>query len=160
MRFITDVMLGRLSRWLRLLGFDTRSDLLDDEDLLGGAKADPRILLTRDKALIDKAQRRNIDCIYVAPPDLKHQIVEIYSYLGQKRIELDPEKSRCPLCNGELEMIPGQDLEGQVPPKVLQYHSDFFKCGNCTKIYWMGRHWENIKKKINDANSLLAKDTG
>jgi len=159
MRFVTDVMVGRLSRWLRLLGYDTRSDVLEDEELLRTAEEEERILLTRDKDLINRAQRKKINSVYIGAPDLEGQILQLFRALGRNSIELDPDKSRCPLCNGRLEKVGVDDLEGNVPPKVLEYHSEFWRCLSCKKVYWMGRHWENIRKKINDANSLLERDS-
>jgi len=155
MRFVTDVMLGRLSRWLRLLGFDTTSGLRDDLRLLQTAAAEGRTLLTRDRALIEQAERMGITCIYISSSQLQDQIVELFESLGSSSIDLDPAKSRCPMCNGELKAVPREQLPDQVPEKVLRYHSEFYVCAACGKIYWMGRHWENIEKKISDANAMI-----
>jgi len=160
MRFVTDVMLGRLSRWLRLLGFDTTSGLREDLRLLQTAATEERTLLTRDRALFEQAERMGISCIYISSSQLKDQIVELFERLGTSSIDLDPAKSRCPMCNGELKAVRREDLPDQVPEKVLHYHSEFFVCTDCRKIYWMGRHWENIEEKINDANALLSKGSG
>jgi len=159
MRFITDVMLGRLSRWLRLLGFDTTSGLREDLGLLQSAASEGRTLLTRDRALMEQAKRMGIDCLYISSAQLEDQIVEVFERLGRSAIDLDPAKSRCPVCNGELNPATRDELPNQVPEKVLRYHSDFYVCRGCGKIYWMGRHWENIEKKINDANALLSKSS-
>lgn len=160
MRFVTDVMLGRLSRWLRLLGFDTASELREDLRLLQSAVAEQRTLLTRDRALIEQGDRMGINCIYISSSQLEDQIVELFQRLGRSTIDLDPAKSRCPMCNGELKTVPRDELPDRVPEKVLIYHSEFFVCASCRKIYWMGRHWENIEKKINDANAVLSKSSG
>lgn len=152
-------MVGRLSRWLRLLGYDTRSDVLEDEELLRTAEEEGRVLLTRDRELIDQAHRKKINGVYIGAPDLEGQILELFRALGKHPIELDPDKSRCPLCNGPLERVGAGEVSQDVPPKVLEYHSQFWRCLSCKKVYWMGRHWENIRKKINDANSLLEGDS-
>jgi uncharacterized protein with PIN domain len=154
-RFITDVMLGRLSRWLRILGYDTRSDLIEDGEILRAAQADSRIVLTRDRDLTNKAHRMGIDCFYVGPPDLEGQLLTVFHRLGFDELELRPDRSRCALCNGELESVGGNDVVNQVPEKVLEFHSEFWRCRACHKVYWMGRHWENIEKEINGLAARL-----
>ncbi len=159
MRFITDVMLGRLSRWLRLLGFDTKSGIVEDDDILKVAEGESRVLLTRDGKLIGQARKMGIESIRIASSDLHGQMVELLRSMGVRRTELDPSRSRCPVCNGDLRMVSGSQVAQEVPAKVLSYHSHFWKCSACGKVYWMGRHWENMKEKINDVNALLDVDS-
>jgi uncharacterized protein with PIN domain len=155
MRLVTDVMLGRLSRWLRVLGYDTRSGLVEDDDLLEVADSESRTLVTRDRSLSARAEKMGIDCIHMTSQHLEKQLIEFFTHLGEKRVKLDPKRARCPVCNGELEEVSREELTDELPPKVLEYHSEFWRCTDCLKTYWMGRHWENIEKKINHANSLL-----
>ena len=160
MRFITDIMLGRLARWLRLLGQDTRSDVAEDAEIIKVASDESRILISRDRGLVEKAAKGGVKSLYIAAPDLKTQIVDLWRGLGLSEIVLDPDLSRCPICNGDLSSIGKDGVEKDVPPKVLEYHEDFWKCRGCGKTYWMGTHWDNMKKQINDANSALARGTG
>jgi hypothetical protein len=157
MRLITDVMLGRLARWLRLLGHDTVSNLVEDEDILDAAARESRTLVSRDRDLVERASRSGLASLYVGPPDLESQIVVLCRHAGLEKIELDPSISRCPMCNGTLSRIEADQAEGRIPHKVLEYHSEFWSCGECGKIYWMGRHWENMKKQINEVNAVLAR---
>jgi uncharacterized protein with PIN domain len=154
-RFITDVMLGRLSRWLRILGHDTRSDLSEDDEILQAARTDSRIILTRDRELTNRAHRMAVDCLYIGAPDLEGQILALFRSLGVRDLELRPDRSRCALCNGELEALGVEDVVDRVPEKVREFHSEFWECRACHKLYWMGRHWENIEKQINGLRARL-----
>ncbi len=155
MRFIADAMLGRLSRWLRLLGHDTLSEPTEDTAILRTAIQDGRTLLTRDKILYQYARRVGASAFFIGEPRLENQLVELSKKVGWKRLEIDPSKSRCPVCNGELSELSRSEVSSKVPEKVLDYHSRFWRCNSCGKIYWMGRHWLSIKKKINGANHVL-----
>ena len=156
MRFIADVMLGRLSRWLRLLGYDTTSEPTEDTAILKAAIAEERTLLTRDKRLYEYAKRLGVDTLFIGQPKLEDQLVELSRKVGWKTLEIDPSRSRCPRCNGKLSELSRSQVSSDVPEKVLSYHSRFWKCDTCGKIYWMGRHWLNIRKKINGANRALS----
>ncbi len=149
MRFIIDLMLGKLSRWLRILGFDALSGVVEDREILNIAKDTSRTILSRDQKLIDQAKARGIPAIYIGQMDVQDQIIELYRSLGLDSIELDPKNSRCPVCNGTLAEKGTEELQDRIPPKVLEYHSRFWECTECQKVYWMGRHWEDIEKKIN-----------
>ncbi len=157
MRFVADVMLGRLSRWLRLLGFDTRSDVRDDLELLRTASEEGRVLLTRDRRLVEQGQRMGINCVHLSSSHLDEQLVELLSRIGKQVVRLDPTVSRCALCNGELAPVVDTRQLEKVPEKVRRHKSDFWICSHCGKIYWQGRHWDNIGKKINDANACLVR---
>ncbi len=158
MRFINDLMLGKLARWLRLLGHDTAYGTLEDQEIIRRAKSESRTILSRDQRLIDTARREDIAAIYVSQANLEDQVVELYDTLGLAEVQLDPDSSRCPLCNGELAGKRPEEVRELVPPKVFEYHSQFWKCVRCDKVYWMGRHWDDIEKKINAANNELARD--
>lgn len=147
MRFIADAMLGKLARWLRLMGYDVdySADLKDDE-LLAGAKG--RTLLTRDRALYKRAKRTGVAALLISETGIKGQLLQLKDEAG---IELQdtPEFARCPLCNGKIESVGKEKLEENVPENI----NDFFKCIACENVYWEGGHWKNIKETIKEVMS-------
>ncbi len=131
MKFIADAMLGKLSRWLRLMGYDVhyKSDF-DDDEIIADAKE--RIILTRDRSLFERVEREGLAAIFIRAMDIKGQLSQLKNESG---IELQdtPALSRCPLCNGEIEKIEKLRI-----------------CKNCQKVYWVGAHWKNIGGLVKD----------
>jgi len=160
MQFITDLMLGRLARWLRLLGFDTSSGFIEDDEILMVAKKEDRSLLTRDKMLFESARRLGIKGFCISSSDLQGQLLELFGELKIDQVTLDPESSRCPVCNGTMARAQVEEVRDRVPQKVREFHRDFWNCSDCGKVYWMGTHWVKIEKEINDLNSKLGRDHG
>ncbi len=102
-RFIADVMLGSLSRWLRLFGFDTlyRNDYTDKE-LIKLSLQEDRILLTRDNALARSKLLKKV--FLIQSEEIREQIIEVLSKI-EISLDLLSLKPRCPVCNGETESI-------------------------------------------------------
>lgn len=153
MRFITDGMLGKLTRWLRLAGQDVvyiRDQSIDSENedmsLLKLARKYSRTLITRDIDLHRIASQRGIKSILIKDTDdVAKQLVKI-SKSTKGPIKIDIEKSRCSVCNGELEAVVSSSVSDEVPDSVLENQKQFWRCKKCGKIYWHGGHWENIGK--------------
>jgi uncharacterized protein with PIN domain len=136
-------MLGTLAKWLRILGYDTLYDpALDDHQLVRLARAEERVLLTRDQAL---ARRRGIHVLLVASEDLDDQIRQALADL-----ELTPDRSfsRCPVCNEPLETIDRQAAQARVPAFVAQTHETFRHCPACRRVYWRGSHWQRMDEHL------------
>lgn len=153
MKLLCDHMLGTLATWLRLCGFDTAyaSAESDDEGLLNLAKKEERILITRDKQLIHRATARNLSIIGLASTDLDTQLQNVL-----QQISLDPVLilTRCSICNALLESIEKNKVKEHAPQKVFDRHKAFWHCSHCTKIYWKGSHYDNIRKKIDTLKPL------
>jgi len=144
MKFILTKELGRLSRWLRILGFDT---VYYDKDNLGTllilALREDRKIITRSRSLIHPKR-----CMVIIDSDrLEEQLKEVIPKLNLK-IEKEKFFSRCTVCNRELTDVEKGKIKQQVPPYVYQNQEHFMKCENCNKIYWKGTHWGNIKEAI------------
>jgi uncharacterized protein with PIN domain len=161
MRFIADGMLGKLVRWLRLSGHDVvyindigAASEEQDEVLLSHALQEKRIILTRDSGLYRKALRRGLRGVFIREDDVIGQLVEISKRLGQ-RVDIQPENSRCPLCNGLLKQVNRSEVGMEVPENVKVAQEEFWKCIRCGKTYWQGSHWETIEEMISRYNSLL-----
>ena len=148
LRLLADCMLGRLAKWLRLLGYDTAYDNdATDHDLARRARAEGRVLLTRDREL---AARRGLETLLIQSERLPEQVEEVQQALGPP---LDLSLSRCSVCNGILEAVSGNDVVDRVPPYVLRTHSDFRRCTDCGRVYWSGSHVEEMSEELEDFRS-------
>lgn len=144
-RFLADAMLGRLARWLRFLGFDVLY-LRDTEDsqLVRIARAEGRVLLTRDRGI---PARFRVPCILIESEQLNNQIKQI--------TELYPPKeeligTRCLVCNTLLVTATKQEAADNVPEYVLHNHKNFFRCPDCGRFYWEGSHMKKLQDSIDE----------
>lgn len=142
--FLADAMLGRLAKWLRLLGFDTLyAGRRSDHQLAALARAEGRILLTRDREM---TRRRGIRCLYVDSQLLEEQLAQVIADLGLSLPHSGG--ARCPQCNEPLAAISRTEARPCVPAYVWKTHSLFHRCPACHKVYWPGSHWEHIQATI------------
>lgn len=143
-RLMVDTMLGRLARWLRLMGYDAaywRAG--SDTALAQQAQAEGRLIVTRDHQL---AGRRGVSALLVAAETLDDQIAEVRRCLGGK-----PEPfTRCSECNGQLAALPHADAAGLVPPYVWHTQAEFRRCPDCGRVYWKGSHWPAVQARLED----------
>ena len=138
MRFLADVMLGALARWLRTLGYDTLYfRKREDRDLARTAAREGRILLTRDRRLADFLDA--VPHLFICSNDPGEQLQEVLAAFG---LMPDPDKffSRCIRCNSPLIDLERKEVEGKVPEYVFHNYSDFKSCTGCGRIYWPGSH--------------------
>ena len=147
MKFILTRELGRLAKWLRILGFDTLYFNQDNPgSLIIQALRDERIILTRNQHL---PQARGVKIIHVRAETLKGQIPQIIEELN---IKLDNQRmfTRCILCNEPLTNIEKEKAQGRVPEYVFSTQNDFVSCPKCQRIYWQGTHWGNVIKTLQE----------
>jgi hypothetical protein len=149
MKFIADRMLGTLTRYLRFMGYDTISanslgqgNAREDTILLGIARTEGRILLTRDREL---ARRGGDRAVYLESEEVMAQIRALSS-LGL--ITPDLVMDRCSLCNTRLR--PATDAEVEEAAYVPEERNDleFYLCPACRRIYWMGSHGRNLRASL------------
>jgi len=141
--FLADSMLGTLAKWLRIMGYDTVYDpALDDNALVRLARAEGRILLTRDTALL---QRKGIQCLFIASEVLTEQLAQVMQTFS---LHVDSPFTRCPVCNSPLEDVPKHEAWGQVPPFVFQTQDRFCLCPECNRFYWRGTHWQKMLAQV------------
>lgn len=147
-RFLADVMLGTLAKWLRILGYDTAYDnRIPDDEIVSRCLREQRIALTRDTRLVERrALRRSL---LIESVELGAQLRQVLSYLGR---EPDPSRllTRCPECNSELDAAPPESVRDSVPPYVFQTQADFRRCLGCGRIYWGGTHREHIRSRLEE----------
>ena len=143
--FVADSMLGRLAKWLRLLGFDTTYDTAwERRGLLRHAREQERILLTRDTRLL---RRRELPAhLFVTADDHREQLRQVLAHFqiaAEFRL-----LTRCSLCNAELEPIDANLTRHRVPPYVFASQRVFRRCPTCDRIYWPATHVERIKAEL------------
>lgn len=142
-RFVIDANLGQLARYLRLLGFDViyRNDF-SDRELARVASEEKRIVLTRDRALLQHKIITHGYFVRAVKP--REQVREILARLDLYR-ELHPF-TRCLRCNGELEDVDKQAVLRQLEPKTKKYYERFRRCKACGQAYWKGSHFNRMEK--------------
>ncbi|AEC52294.1 hypothetical protein PNA2_1380 [Pyrococcus sp. NA2] len=145
MKFIADMMLGRLARWLRLYGYDTVYGINDDDEILNIARKENRVILSRDLELVRRARKLGIEAIFIKSNSLEEQVSQLM-HLGVSFDELFPENARCPKCNGRIIRVDKEHVKGKVPEAVYNAYEEFYVCTNCGQIYWPGRQWREMLK--------------
>jgi len=153
-KLLVNSMCGRLTRWLRMLGFDTYYDReADDDQLIAMAKKEGRILITRDVELHERASKAGLRTILLRSPHHAVQLATVISIL-RGELEIDPNLSRCPTCNSSLRRASRMEVEGKVPERSFKAHNEYWVCTGCGKIYWRGSHWRGISKVLEEARRL------
>ena len=144
-KFIADNMLGKLAKWLRILGFDTLyPKYAKDVELVFTSLLEDRILLTRDLGII---KRKNLKkYLFIHSNNWKEQLIEVINHFQLE--DLLSEKNFltiCPICNERLHPIEKRRVIGLVPHYVFCTNKEFSVCPSCGKIYWKGTHIEKMK---------------
>lgn len=154
MKFIADVMLGKLARYLRILGYDTLySSQMDEEELIRNAIGQKRMLLTRRTKI---KRREDIkDILFITQDNPKKQLREVY-----ERLHIMPVAgslfTRCLSCNEILVDMSKEKAEGKVPEHILNAHDSFSFCPHCNRLYWPGTHHERMLQQTkNQARNIL-----
>jgi uncharacterized protein len=144
-QFVADVMLGKLTKWLRVMGIDVMYDPdAIDAQLLQCAERSGRILLTRDRRLMQRrgpAQRLYIKSDYYH--EQVRQVVQAFRLAGSMQIF-----SRCLRCNAALHAIAKQFVSERVPPYVYATQKTFKYCAICDRLYWGGTHRDNMLRQL------------
>lgn len=143
MRLLADAMLGRLAKWLRILGYDT-AYLADTDDfaVMRLARAEERLVLTRDHAL---AGRRGVRALLVESEVLEDQLRQVCAAVG---LPPDASFSRCPVCNQSLVEASPELVTARLPPYVQRAHTRFSVCVACDRLYWPGSHWRRMQALV------------
>lgn len=146
-RFLADSMLGKLAKWLILLGYDTRfvgADARPDLELLEEAHREGRVFLTRDTKI---PEVRSLRKIVLREQRFEEQLLSVL-----EQFSLKPDRrrlfTRCTYCNRMLEILAREEALPQVPPLVRRLETEFFRCPSCRRIYWNGTHTERTIRKL------------
>lgn len=147
-RLFADAMLGTLARWLRILGLDVEYDAaIGDTELVERAHSEGRVILTRDRRLVERRQARRWVLIRADP--LEEQLAQV---IGELSLELRAADllRRCLDCNRDLEPLPTEEARPRVPPYVARTQSRFRRCPSCDRIFWRATHVEGIERRLSD----------
>lgn len=147
MKFIVDCMLGKLAKWLKILGFDTLYfSKIEDSDFLAMAKKEKRVLLTRDTGMIERSH--DIKCLFVESEDWKDQVRQVLDAFALWE-DVHPN-SRCIECNVELKSLTRKKAKNLVAPFVYEHARSFALCSRCGRVFWQGTHYQDMEYKIEE----------
>ena len=140
-------MLGSLAKWLRILGFDTfyPDATFDDDAILNIAQQQGRVLISRDKQLIQRGKKAHLSVLELQTTNLHEQLTSVLSKIPANEHTI---LTRCTLCNNPLQPIEKIKVKPYVPENVYNTRHEFWYCPVCQKYYWMGTHYENMMEKI------------
>ena len=132
-RFLVDLMLMRLGRWLRLLGQDVANPEgdSDEELLLQAKKEESRTIITRDRGLFLAAPGAGASCLLIRSSKISDQLLE----MAEAGVPLRLDPRRCTLCNGRLQEAKTSGMKR-------------WRCSTCKKIYWEGGHWQKMESML------------
>ena len=147
LKFIADAMLGRLARWLRILGHDVVYDSsISDNDLIARAIREHRIILTMDRKLTERESAKN--SLLIKSPSYKEQLKQVITHYN-----IDYKSgifTRCLVCNNLLEPIEKEKIKDRIPPYVYSTQDEFDICQQCGRIYWSGTHRVKMLKMLDE----------
>ncbi len=136
-RFVADVMLGRLAKWLRIAGFDVLySNKFSDDELIAISNLDGRVLLSRDTRLLIRKPVK--DFIFLSSQDVQMQIRQVFETMHISAFT--SLLTRCLACNEYLVETPRESVRTRVPQFVYETQSHFKSCPKCGRIFWAGTH--------------------
>ena len=148
MRFLADVMLGRLARWLRLLGKETfyADKKSADDEIIRRAMSLGAVLLTRDGLLAAKAGDY-VRVLRLSSNDSLEQLCET-ARVFKFRIPKNIPETRCARCGGKLKRVARRAVKSLVYPRVYARCRVFRRCSSCGQIYWRGTHVSEIRNTL------------
>jgi uncharacterized protein with PIN domain len=147
-KFLVDSMCGGLARWLRILGQDAEYERdADDGELAARALREGRVLLTRDRRLLERKAARGGHL--VRGEGTMEELLDVVRAFGLPVAEGEGRLfSRCLECNRELEEVPKGSVEEEVPPYVFRTQESFKRCPGCRRIYWAATHREHVLARL------------
>jgi hypothetical protein len=149
-------MLGKLTRWLRILGHDVEyTKSMDDQELIQKAKKERRVLLTRDVELFRQAAAKGAETFLVEDPNQTANLASLAKRFRIK-LEVNVKISRCPKCNGTIRTAPKAEIADKIPVTTSSNYDEFWQCQQCGQVYWRGAHWNRIEETLDDARKALA----
>jgi hypothetical protein len=147
MKLILTRELGRLCKWLRILGFDAGYFQQDNlSSVIIEALREDRIILTRNHHL---PRSTGLRIVLIEAEKIKAQVAE-----ALKKLDIKPSSekmfSRCIICNEELLGIEKEKVREKVPEYVFKTQDEFITCPKCQRIYWQGTHWGNVAQTLKE----------
>jgi uncharacterized protein with PIN domain len=142
--FAVDTMLGRLARWLRILGHDVAyGPHLHGAGLVACARREGRLILTRDTQLVRDPHLP--PHVFVTSDRFRDQLGELASVVPLAR---GAAFTRCVECNADLAPVAREDVRGRVPPYVFETQKRFWTCPSCRRLYWPATHQTRMRREL------------
>jgi uncharacterized protein with PIN domain len=147
-RFAADAMLGRLARWLRVLGYDTWYDIaVADPVLVELADTEGRILLTRDRHLLHELRPARAHEVRQDQP-----LQQLRDVVVTLQLQAPGELfTRCLLDNAPLQVVPGDEAKPLLPEGVRDLPGPVRRCPVCLRLYWGGSHVRRMRAALDRA---------
>ena len=144
-KFIADINLGNIVKYMRALGLDLFYDsLLSTREIIEISERENRIILTKNSKLLKFKDVSH--GIFIRPGTTTEQIRRIIDYLDIKD-DIKPF-SRCLQCNTLLDVVPKENILNKIPPMTIEFCDEYFQCQSCGKIYWKGTHFINMMRVL------------
>ncbi len=154
-KFIVDANVGKLARWLRMMGFDTYFfDGLDDGMMVKRALAENRTIITRDSEFMKRRAitTHRVRAILVSGDNSELQMQAVLNELGL--VDKATPFTRCLECNTQLNEMDREKAAGLVPERVYEIQDQYMVCPSCNRIYWRGTHWKSMNDKLLEFDSV------
>lgn len=143
--------MGKLAKWLRMMGYDTLFfNGPDDSNMIATALTERRVILTRDAEIMKRrvVTSGKLKAIHIKSERPEQQIRQVV-----KTLNLDHDFipfTLCLECNQPLVMRTKEEVRDRVPPYVFQTQREYVECPACHRIYWKGTHWQAMVKTIKE----------
>lgn len=149
MKFIADSNVGKLARWLRMMGYDTLFyNYIEDNHLVDIGLREERVILTRDTQIMKRrvVVGGKVKAILIRQDNPKEQLDQVI-----KKLKLDCQLrqfTRCLECNHNLSPKTREEVKELVPPYVFSTQEHYMQCPSCLRVYWRGTHWQRMKEAL------------
>ena len=151
-KLILDVHLGKLARYMRLIGFDTMYETnLEDDQIVSISSREKRIVLTRDIQLLKNSQVTHGYWVRSQKPG--EQLQEVIHRLDLSK-KIRPFH-RCMECNGIIKKADKSEVIDYLKPKTRTHYENFYRCDQCLRVYWNGSHYQRMVAMLRNLDILL-----
>ena len=148
-RFIVDINVGKVARWLRMMGYDTvLFDHGHDDRMIRIALDEGRVIITRDTQLMKRRviTSGRLKAVLVGSDRTEQQVRQV---MDELHLDADFSPfSLCLECNQPLEKRSKEEVAGLVPPYVFKTQDSYVQCPECLRVYWKGTHWQAMTEKL------------
>ena len=154
LKFIVDHNVGKLAKWLRMMGYDaTFFNGRDDSEMVVNALKEGRVILTRDTQIMERrvVTTGRLKVILIQSERPEQQIQQVLNTLN---LEGFKPFAVCLECNQYLEERTKDEVKDRVPPYVFRTQNQYMECPFCHRIYWRGTHWQAMTRKLREFSKV------